>query len=555
MTGIANTALLSMYTVEAIGKIYAARLLYFRRASNVFDFAICFMGWIGEMLTHIISVSWLRIFRLWRLLRLLNAMSQVSEIHMLVSGLAGAIRAMFYGAILLVFVLLLCAVVLVQFVHPTSSKLDFNFCERCPRAFASTHDSMLTLFQQVVAGDSWGYISIPVIEENPRIGLLLPMMQLLIAMGIMNLILAVVVDRAMESREASKEAAMMERMKEQQERKSQLLTIISEFDADMSGTLSPSEIRQICQESEEVRMILHGADVHTAELQIILEALSAETEDGEIGYGRFCDIIDDIEAVDMRKLAVVNFLANALTHTHQTATLRDHSQLLCKLDKQMSKLTSCLEHLHLAAPSRPSTEDTSSPQVCAVRTSNTSCSSAGIQEAGSADSLPELDSPKVDSPQGTKSPDEQLRENQDRFTAAEQLTGEIFEKLRFTDATEAMRTQLLQDLNHITAHLGRLIHSGQHQQGVLLQCLNGLHENSPGRIEAQLPPEHRLPPEQNSSCPPQRDVGAQRKESSGMAVNQEDHMQLLQTALGLRLASSRPYCPESAGIGRGVEWL
>ena len=43
-------------------------------------------------------------------------------------------------------------------------------------------------------------INIPVIETNPAKGILLPLVQLLIAMGIMNLILAVVVDRSVEAR-------------------------------------------------------------------------------------------------------------------------------------------------------------------------------------------------------------------------------------------------------------------------------------------------------------------------------------------------------------------
>lgn len=48
-----------------------------------------------------------------------------------------------------------------------ASKGLYDGCERCPRAFKSTFNSALTFTQQIVTGDSWGTISIPVIEE-PR---------------------------------------------------------------------------------------------------------------------------------------------------------------------------------------------------------------------------------------------------------------------------------------------------------------------------------------------------------------------------------------------------
>merc|ERR1740138_1162797 len=107
----------------------------------------------------------------------------------------------------------------------------------------------------------------------------------------MNLILAVVVDRAMDEREASKEKQIKESKIASQERKVRLLNIISEFDLDKSGTLSRKEISEACASSEELRMILDMADVHHEELQLILDSLEAESPNGEIGYIQFCEVI------------------------------------------------------------------------------------------------------------------------------------------------------------------------------------------------------------------------------------------------------------------------
>merc|ERR1740130_780433 len=100
--------------------------------------------------------------------------------------------------------LLFCSILAVQFIHPIAIQLVYENCERCPRGYASVMSSVITIFQQVVAGDSWGEINIPVILKDPFRGTLLPLIQLIIAMGIMNLILAVVVDRSVEAREQNK---------------------------------------------------------------------------------------------------------------------------------------------------------------------------------------------------------------------------------------------------------------------------------------------------------------------------------------------------------------
>merc|ERR1712054_344187 len=100
---------------------------------------------------------------------------------------------------------------------------------------------MLTLFKHIVAGDSWG-VNMPIIYDSPARGMMLPIMQLIIAMGIMNLILAVVVDRAVEAREMNKEKILKEQRQEKLRRKVELLETIRHFDADHSGTLSREEI-------------------------------------------------------------------------------------------------------------------------------------------------------------------------------------------------------------------------------------------------------------------------------------------------------------------------
>jgi len=51
-------------------------------------------------------------------------------------------------------------------VHKMTSKGIFSECERCPRAFDDRSEALLTLFQTVIMGDSWGQLGTPLSEES-----------------------------------------------------------------------------------------------------------------------------------------------------------------------------------------------------------------------------------------------------------------------------------------------------------------------------------------------------------------------------------------------------
>ena len=58
------------------------------------------------------------------------------------------------------------AVISVEILHPVVSNMDFVElgCYKCEERFDSVLSAGLTLFQTIVAGDSWGAISIPLVE-------------------------------------------------------------------------------------------------------------------------------------------------------------------------------------------------------------------------------------------------------------------------------------------------------------------------------------------------------------------------------------------------------
>merc|ERR1719253_1673286 len=99
----------------------------------------------------------------------------------------------------------LWSLILVEYIHPITTSIDFEGlygCSRCSQAFSSILRSNLTMFQTLVAGDSWGLINIPVIEAHPWTAFLLLGAFISISLGLMNLILAVIVQRAADARDS-----------------------------------------------------------------------------------------------------------------------------------------------------------------------------------------------------------------------------------------------------------------------------------------------------------------------------------------------------------------
>merc|ERR1719359_2715100 len=101
-------------------------------------------------------------------------------------------------------VLMMWSIVTVELVHPLNEEIAkeglYDGCDRCPRAFASVAQAMLTFIQTIIAGDSWGTLALPLIEKQPWTALIFMSVLLTVQLGLLNLILAVIVDRAAEAR-------------------------------------------------------------------------------------------------------------------------------------------------------------------------------------------------------------------------------------------------------------------------------------------------------------------------------------------------------------------
>mmetsp|Transcript_72291 Transcript_72291/g.182278 ORF Transcript_72291/g.182278 Transcript_72291/m.182278 type:complete len:724 (+) Transcript_72291:112-2283(+) len=348
-----NFVLLCVYTVEAGLHLFVERGAYLKNSWNSLDAFIVCTGWVGMIVGKVVNVAFLRFFRVARLARALRVFIAFRELYLLLAGLLSALRTIMWGTFMLFGILMLWGILMVEFVHPVNSRIDFGEdCERCPRGFATVMSSVLTLFQQIVTGDSWGTINIPLIEEAPWTSLLLIAATLMVSYGLTNLILAVIVERAAEARERDLDEKLKQKELEQENQKSALYNLCRRMDSDGSGTLDLKELLDSYETNTDFRNTLNIMDIQREELKAVFKVLDTDGS-GDVDYKEFCDQLHQIRTRDTRTMLTFLKLAVNEVQEEVASLVREvrknpkeqepfaspqHSQVLASIDDRLHKL-------------------------------------------------------------------------------------------------------------------------------------------------------------------------------------------------------------------------
>mmetsp|Transcript_69814 Transcript_69814/g.227121 ORF Transcript_69814/g.227121 Transcript_69814/m.227121 type:complete len:804 (-) Transcript_69814:148-2559(-) len=353
-----NRILLIVYSLEICGRIYVERRMYIYNKWNWLDFGVVCTGLCAELLDGILRLTFLRAFRLARLFRAARVLLAVRELYLLMTGLTNSMKTIFYGTLFLIAVLLMFSIIVVQLLHPINAELSYGGCERCSRGFASVWDSSLTLFQQVVAGDSWGTISIPVIEAKPWLaGPILLTVITTVGTGLMNLILAVIVERASEACEQDVLNRAKHKDKDRLKTRIDLATLCANLDEDGSGTLSLDELLAGYDGSEKFQSIMRVMDVQREDIQGLFRNLQYQEDglidtedDGAINYMQFCEKLNSVQSRNNRMMILeITSMLTEFKHdfskfkkeqsAHNKLTIGHQARMHIAFDKLSRKLT------------------------------------------------------------------------------------------------------------------------------------------------------------------------------------------------------------------------
>lgn len=344
---VVSWVVLALFAIQMLLRIYVYRADFWRDKWSLMDFVIITVDLVGSFLSlfmgHGEGAAVLRILRMTRIARTSKILKAVPELRLMVAGLVGAMHSIFWGVVFLSFALLIWSVLAVQYIHPLNQDLtdkgvwrDLG-CERCPRAFESVFQSFLTFLQQIVAGDSWGLVTVPLIEHYPPTIIYFVAVLASVGLAILNLILGVVVNVATAARDDYKAELDAETRLHAQAR---ILDILTAMDTDGNHMFSKNEIIEGYETHEEFREMMANLDIMESDMEIVWSHLD-EDGDGTVSAKEFALQISRMKSSD------TSFM---LSYIKQYMRNMGNGLLghFSKIEEDMKSLSARLERISIA---------------------------------------------------------------------------------------------------------------------------------------------------------------------------------------------------------------
>merc|ERR1719265_2232526 len=158
-------------------------------------------------------------------------------------------------------------------------------CPWCEDAFSSVLQANLTLFQ-IVSGDGWSLIARPIISHNPWTALLFLGLILTMSFGLLNVLVAVMVENAQQGRQQETHMLALEREEQKIRAQHVLLKMCEKLDTDNSGQVSLEEMKDAVEEIPEFKDLLVVMDLGSEDIDHLFHVLD-EDKSGSVSPSEF----------------------------------------------------------------------------------------------------------------------------------------------------------------------------------------------------------------------------------------------------------------------------
>ncbi|CAE8674162.1 unnamed protein product [Polarella glacialis] len=362
---------LAAYTVEFLLQFFVSGWTLFRNPWAVVDFSIICSGMFEIILTacglSAGSVALLRLLRLLRMLRLVKIFRQfrwLTELRKLMMMMASCLRTLFWSFLFCFIVMSAWSMAAVELINPMVQKMAadgaFADCQNCRSALTSVMRANLMMFQTIIAGDSWGKLAVPVIEAHPWTAIIFVGSLLTITFGVLNMIVAVVVDTFAEHRQKDVMNLAEELDADAEVDKRFLQKIFDQIDEDGSGDLSLDEVMLGARTVPEFQSRLRVMDIDENDLVQMFEMIDCDGS-GSVDSEEFITALnrwayDSKTAARFVKYQLMRSIA-------EQAEMRQ--LVVCKLD-------SLEKHIKKASKKRSKGGSRPTPEVDELTTGSTS---------------------------------------------------------------------------------------------------------------------------------------------------------------------------------------
>merc|ERR1719210_1355288 len=244
------------------------------------------------------------------------------------------------------------AIVAVDLLHPQVVEVAaagaFADCDRCVDALSKVYNADLTLFEMTVLGENWGSLAYPLLEENASwviAGIILFGTYFSIVVGLMNLVMAVIVDFAVDARDEDAKLQSMLKEKLRRDARKKLMDLCVELDVDQGGTLTLEEFLRAYNGSKQFRKIMELLDIDSEDLECVFSIMDKDRS-GDVSYQEFTECLYKMKAQNSRTLLL--FIKHYTLEIRRTV-MEELDLVRNSVATQLYKNTSMVEQLMMSA--------------------------------------------------------------------------------------------------------------------------------------------------------------------------------------------------------------
>eukprot|EP00746_Dinoflagellata_sp_MGD_P004831 gnl/MRDRNA2_/MRDRNA2_109337_c0_seq1.p1 gnl/MRDRNA2_/MRDRNA2_109337_c0~~gnl/MRDRNA2_/MRDRNA2_109337_c0_seq1.p1 ORF type:complete len:788 (+),score=140.33 gnl/MRDRNA2_/MRDRNA2_109337_c0_seq1:89-2452(+) len=262
-----------IFVLEMILKLNYSRANYFKSGWNLFDFSLVMIAVVDFTANQLgggssVNLSGLRAIRMLRAARVIRMLKVFKELWLIVRGIAMSLRALTWVILLLVMILymsgILCTIVMEDAgpMYPGFTQIDeipggenmeyFNPNEM----FGSIPRSMYTLFQLALLTE-FSQFGRPIFEKQPEFFPFFLLFIFIVTFGVLNVLVAVIVEVTMEASENLKQEEGDRKMRHKLALLDQLQHFVFKMDEGHTGSISMQQFAAACEDEEMQKLLVN----------------------------------------------------------------------------------------------------------------------------------------------------------------------------------------------------------------------------------------------------------------------------------------------------------
>jgi hypothetical protein len=248
---------------------------------------------IVDMLQPIANIGWLRSLRFLRTVKVLRTFRVIRflrELRMMLQCLLGSLSSLFWSIVMLLLVLYMFSLIFVQNVaayFAETESIDPVLEEKLMEDFGSVQRSMLTLYKSCSSGEDWGKYHDEFRKTGTFNTYLFIFFVAFIQIALLNIVTGIFVENAMRHAEPDREAAAMTMRKNEAQLVRELRVILTDFDKDRNGHITPDEFETDSKAGVQLRHYLRGLGIDLHDAVMFFKLLGNASDDNGVDIDSF----------------------------------------------------------------------------------------------------------------------------------------------------------------------------------------------------------------------------------------------------------------------------